>query len=108
MAGDYAGWPCELAGKAGWPRCRAGDEAGERTRDARGLNAGASGCLLAAGRDGSEPLAALRPKTLFLEAFAKMSLIELETIEMLMLCGWIYVLYMKGLEVSVRRDIILL
>jgi hypothetical protein len=50
----------------------------------------------------------LRPKTLFLEAFAKMSLIELETIEMLTICGWIYVLYMKGLEVSVRRDIILL
>jgi hypothetical protein len=50
----------------------------------------------------------LRTKTLFLEAFAKMCLIELETIEMLMICGWIYVLYMKGLEVSVRRDIILL
>jgi hypothetical protein len=50
----------------------------------------------------------LRPKTLFLEAFAKMSSIELEIIEMHMICGWIYVLYMKGLEVSVRRDIILL
>ena len=48
-----------------------------------------------------------KAKTLFLEAFANMSLIELETIEMLMICGWIYVLYMKGLEVSVRRDIIL-
>jgi hypothetical protein len=37
-----------------------------------------------------------------------MSLIELETIEMLIICGWMYVLYMKGLEVTVRRDIILL
>jgi hypothetical protein len=49
-----------------------------------------------------------KAKTLFLEAFARMSLIELETIEILMICGWIYVLYMKGLEVSVRRDNILL
>jgi hypothetical protein len=48
-----------------------------------------------------------KAKTLFLEAFAKMSLIELEIIEMLIICGWIFVLYMKGLEVSVRRDIIL-
>ena len=47
-------------------------------------------------------------KTLFLEAFAKMCLIELETIKMLMICGWTYVLYMKELEVSVRRDITLL
>jgi hypothetical protein len=50
----------------------------------------------------------LRPKTLFLGAFAKMCLIELETTEMLMICGWTYVLYMKELEVSVRRDITLL
>jgi hypothetical protein len=49
-----------------------------------------------------------KAKTLFLEAFAKMSLIELETIEMLMIRGWIYVFYMKGLEVSMSRDIILL
>jgi hypothetical protein len=26
---------------------------------------------------------------------------------MFMICGWIFVLYMKGLEVSVRRDITL-
>jgi hypothetical protein len=50
----------------------------------------------------------LRPKTPFLEAFAKMCLIELEIIKMLMICGWTYVLYMKELEVSVRRDITLL
>jgi hypothetical protein len=50
----------------------------------------------------------LRPKTLFLEAFAKMCLIELETIEMLMICEWTYVLYMKELEESMRRDITLL
>jgi hypothetical protein len=50
----------------------------------------------------------LRPKTLFLEAFANMCLIELETIKMLMICGWTYVLYMKELEVSVRRYITLL
>jgi hypothetical protein len=47
----------EEAGAAG-PRCRVGDEAGDGTRDARGLNAGASGWLLAAGRHVSEPLAA--------------------------------------------------
>jgi hypothetical protein len=50
----------------------------------------------------------LRPKTPFLEAFAKMCLIELEIIKMLMISGWTYVLYMKELEVSVRRDITLL
>jgi hypothetical protein len=50
----------------------------------------------------------LRPKTLFLEAFAKMCLIELETMEMLIICGWTYVLYMEELEVSVRKDITLL
>jgi hypothetical protein len=50
----------------------------------------------------------LRPKTPVLETFAKMCLIELETIKMLMICGWTYVLYMKELEVSVRRDITLL
>jgi hypothetical protein len=49
-----------------------------------------------------------KAKTLFLEAFAKMCSIELETIEMLMICGWTYVLYLKELEVSVRRDITLL
>jgi hypothetical protein len=48
-----------------------------------------------------------KAKTLFLEAFAKMCLIELETIKMLMICGWTYVLYMKELEVSMRRDITL-
>jgi hypothetical protein len=32
----------------------------------------------------------LRPKTPFLEAFAKMCLIELEIIKMLMICGWTY------------------
>jgi hypothetical protein len=47
----------EEAGAAG-PRCRVGDEAGDGTRDARGLNAGASGWLLATGRHVSEPLAA--------------------------------------------------
>ena len=50
----------------------------------------------------------LRPKTPFLEAFAKMCLIELEIIKMLMICGWTFVLYMKELGVSVRRDITLL
>jgi hypothetical protein len=49
----------------------------------------------------------LRPKTFSLEAFAKMCLIDLETIKMFMICGWTYVLYMKELEVSVRRDITL-
>jgi hypothetical protein len=49
-----------------------------------------------------------KAKTPFLEAFAKMCLIELEIIKMLMICGWTYVLYMKELEVSVRRDITLL
>ena len=50
----------------------------------------------------------LRPKTPFLEAFAKMCSIELEIIKMLMICGWPFVLYMKELGVSVRRDITLL
>jgi hypothetical protein len=49
-----------------------------------------------------------KAKNTLLEAFAKMCLIELETIETLMICGWTYVLYMKELEVSVRRDITLL
>jgi hypothetical protein len=49
-----------------------------------------------------------KAKTPFLEAFAKMCLIELEIIKMLMICGWTFVLYMKELEVSVRRDITLL
>jgi hypothetical protein len=43
--------------RAAGPRCRAGDEARDGTRDARGLNARASGWLLAAGRRVSEPLA---------------------------------------------------
>jgi hypothetical protein len=50
----------------------------------------------------------LRPKTPFLEAFARMCLIELEIIKMLMICEWTYVIYMKELEVSVRSDITLL
>jgi hypothetical protein len=50
----------------------------------------------------------LRPKTPFLEAFAKMCSIDLEIIKMLMICGWTYVLYMKELGVSMRRDITLL
>jgi hypothetical protein len=49
-----------------------------------------------------------KAKNTLLEAFAKMCLIELEIIKMLMICGWTYVLYMKELEVSVRRDITLL
>jgi hypothetical protein len=49
-----------------------------------------------------------KAKTPSLEAFAKMCLIELETIKMLMICGWTYVLYIKELELRVRRDITLL
>jgi hypothetical protein len=49
-----------------------------------------------------------KAKNTFLEAFAKMCLIELEIIKMLMICVWTYVLYMKELEVSVRRDTTLL
>jgi hypothetical protein len=49
-----------------------------------------------------------KPKTLFLGVFARMCSIELEIIKMLMICGWIFVLYMKEPRVSVRRDIILL
>jgi hypothetical protein len=49
-----------------------------------------------------------KAKKPFLEAFEKMCLIELEIIKMLMICGWTYVLYMKELEVSVRRDSTLL
>jgi hypothetical protein len=49
-----------------------------------------------------------KAKTPFLEAFAKMCSIELEIIKMLMICGWTFVIYMKELEVSMRRDITLL
>jgi hypothetical protein len=49
-----------------------------------------------------------KAKNTLLEAFAKMCSIELEIIKMLMICGWTFVLYMKELEVSVRRDITLL
>jgi hypothetical protein len=49
-----------------------------------------------------------RPKTLFLRVFVRMCSIELEIEKMLMICGWTFVLYMKVLRVSVRRDIILL
>jgi hypothetical protein len=40
-----------------------------------------------------------------LGAFARMFSIELEITKMLMICGQIFVLYMKGLNVSVRKDI---
>jgi hypothetical protein len=49
-----------------------------------------------------------RPKTPFLEGFAKICSIELEIIKMLMICGWTFMLYMKELGVSARRDITLL
>jgi hypothetical protein len=54
-----------------------------------------------------EKLNAKAKNTLF-RGLCKDVLIELETIKMLMICGWTYVLYMKELEVSVRRDITLL
>ena len=46
-----------------------------------------------------------KAKNTFLEAFAKMCLIELEIIKMLMICGWTFVHYTKELEVNVRKDI---
>jgi hypothetical protein len=49
-----------------------------------------------------------RPKTLFLVVFARMCSIELEIIKMIMICVWTFVLYMKELRVSLRREIILL
>jgi hypothetical protein len=49
-----------------------------------------------------------KPKTLFLEVFARLFSIELEIIKMLIICGLIFVLYMKEQRVSVRRDITLL
>jgi hypothetical protein len=49
-----------------------------------------------------------KAKNTLLETFARMCLIGLEIIKMLMICGWTYVLYMKELGVSVRRDITLL
>jgi hypothetical protein len=48
-----------------------------------------------------------KAKNTLFRGLCKDVFIELEIIEMLMICGWIFVLYMKGLEVSVRRDITL-
>jgi hypothetical protein len=47
-------------------------------------------------------------KNTLLGAFARMFSIEKEIIKMLMICGRIFVLYMKKERVSMRRDIILL
>jgi hypothetical protein len=49
-----------------------------------------------------------KAKNTLLRVFARMCSIELEIIKMIMVCGWTFVLYMKELRVSVRRDIILL
>jgi hypothetical protein len=49
-----------------------------------------------------------KAKNTILRAFSRMCSIELEIIKMLMICGWTFVLYMKELRVSVRRDIIML
>jgi hypothetical protein len=44
-----------------------------------------------------------RPKTLFLEIFARMCSIELEMTKMLKLYGLIFMLYMEGPRVSMRN-----